>query len=69
MENFVRPAFLTLAGGFLAAQPFFSDTRWEWNGLPTNMVGYFFLGGGLLWLAGATVSTLRERPNASDAAS
>ena len=59
MENLIRPAFLTLVGAGLSLQPLFSESRWEWNGIETSLLGYLFLGGGLLWLAGATVGVLK----------
>lgn len=44
------PAGLLFAGGGLLAIPYFSGSRWEWNGIPTEYVAYLFLGIGALWL-------------------
>ena len=60
VEKIFRPLVLTIAGGGLAAQPYFTDTQWEWNGLPTEYVGMLFLAVGLIWLAFAATALVRN---------
>ncbi len=52
---------LTLAGSFLALWPLFAESRWEWNGIPTEIMGYLFVAVGSIWLVGAVVGRLRGR--------
>ena len=55
-EFFFRPVLLMVIGVGLAISPLLTNSQWEWNGIPVNIMGYLFAIGGLIW----TLATLRN---------
>ena len=55
-EYFFRPVLLMVIGSGLAVSPFLTESRWEWNGIPVDIMGYLFAIGGLVW----TIAAIRS---------